>query len=481
MIGLAFWVGLFGATLAATPEEPEAWRASPPGPAERTAWAPPTPTPIELSNGVEVLLVHRTGLPLVTVVAMVDGGRRTDLPAQAGLSSLTTNLLDEGTRQHSAAEFAERATALGASFSVGQNDHIAWVRMDALTGDTLEPSLDLLADMVLTPSFAAFDRVRDRVVDDLAAASAQPRWQANRVMNQTLYGLEHPYGTPATGTVDALRSFAFKDVRKYHKKWWHSGNATFVVVGDLPREAARKALEARFGDWKAGKGRAEAVSAPDVPDGPLIVFREQPGAVQSVVQFATVGPARSDGAYLPARLATTMFGGLFSSPLNMNLRETHGWSYGARSWLTGGLGHGRMVGGTSVQADKTAPAISEIIKEMRASVAGTPDAEGLTLARDNLREGLAGDFETNGATAAQFAALRGLELPIDTWERWTESINDVVVSDIDKAGKKYLNPDTHVFIVVGPRTIEVEGTDGPVSVDVVGELKALGYRFSEVP
>jgi zinc protease len=338
--------------------DPEAWRSSIPGPATESTWQPPVPETFQLSNGIPVVLIERHELPLVSVRLMMRAGRET-APDQPGLPTLTADLLDEGTRERDGARFAEAAGALGANLQSGQGGEYGWVLLDALAGEPLLPSLDLMVEMLREPSFAEFDRVRQAEIDQLAAASAVPGWHAERIASSELFGKDHPYGVLPSGTAESLSSLKKGHVKKFYKSWWQPANFALVVAGDVSRADLQEALETRLGDWKAKPGKAAEVAPPTPPASTRIVFRDHPGAVQSAIRVVSPGPSRTSDGYMPTLLAATIFGGMFSSPLNMNLREQHGWAYGAYAYLAEAKDYGRFTA-SAVRAGDPARAREEL-------------------------------------------------------------------------------------------------------------------------
>jgi zinc protease len=455
--------------------DPEAWRASIPGPAAESSWQPPVPETFTLSNGIPVVLIERHELPLVSVRLMMRAGREA-APDQPGLPTLTTDLLDEGTRSRTGAEFAEAAGALGASFQSGQGGEYGWILLDALAGEALLPSLDLMVEMVREPSFAEFERVRQSEIDQLAAASAVPGWHAERIASSELFGKDHPYGTLPSGTAESLSALKKGHVKKFHKTWWQPAQLALVVAGDVHKADLQKALETRLGDWKAKTGKAPEVAPPTPPAQTRIVFREHPGAVQSAIRVVSPGPARTADGYMPTMLAATIFGGMFSSPLNMNLREEHGWAYGAFAYLAEARDYGRFTASASVQADKTAPSVQEILHELEKTSGAPPSEEMLLMAQDNTRKSVAGEFETNASTTAAFGSLVRYGLPLDTWRNWSQIVTGTGVDKVGQASSA-LDPKRQIVVVVGPRKIAGEAGE----VDVVKELEALGYPVTVVP
>ncbi len=467
----------------APPPDPDAWRASAPAPGADRPWAPPEPKTFTLSNGIPVYLAENPALPLVTTSLILRLGRETNPAGKAGLAALTATLLDEGTRTRTGAQIAGEAALLGADLSVYQGDEMAWVALDALTGAPLAGSLDLMADVALHPKFDAreFARVKTETLTAIQSQKAEPRDVVTRAFASQLYGDAHPYGTPSIGSEASVSGLSIGDAKKFYKTWWHAGNAAIVVAGAVTQAKIQPLLEARFGTWAVGKATRPTVAPAAAPLRTRVVFVAQPGAVQSVIRVGTVGVARPSPEFMAANVAGTVLAGMFSSPVNMKLREELGWSYGAYGGFSDSRVHGTFAIRTSVQADKTAPAVAELVKELLRA-AGTPPTEAsLELSKNYLKKSLPGNFETNSGTAGSFAWVPGFGLPADMWRAYPAEVDAVGVAQAHAAAARYFDPARQLVIVAGPRTFEVPGEGGATtSVDVVQELTALGYEFVEL-
>lgn len=457
--------------------DPEAWRATQPKPGPESSWEAPVPTTFTLSNGIPVYLQSSRGLPLVSVRVVMGLGRETNSLGRAGLQALTANMLDEGTKAYTSADLASALAKLGAELRTSGGAESSTVALEALGGDRLGPSLDLLAEVVLNPRFDKddFARVRQEVVDGIQAARSDPNDVARRAFAAQLWGKDHPYGTPAVGTQASVGALKLKDVSTYYKLWWHAGNAAIVVTGDVDQATIQAELEKRFGGWKKGKAVRPPVLAPAVPVSTRIVFVEQPGAVQTVLSVGTAAMPRSSSEFPAANVAGTFFGGMFSSRLNINLREEHGWTYGAFGGFSESRDYGTFGARSSVQADKTALALQEIFKELATAAGKAPTADELTMTRDYLLKSLPGNFETNGSTADSFAASHALGLKPEAWRGFVADTLAVTPEQAAAAAKKYFDSKRMLVVAVGPRTVTVEGK----TTDVVAELKGLGYEFVE--
>jgi zinc protease len=463
---------------AAPPVDPEAWRATAPLPAVARAWAPPTATQFTLSNGIPVTFVQNDALPLVSVRLVMSVGREANPAGKAGLGALTANLLDEGTTTRTGAQLAAEATGLGADLGVGAGDELAWVSVDALARN-LSPSLDLLADVTRNPRFekAEVARVRNETLASIQAARAEPRDGASRAFAAQLFGKSHPYGTPSVGTAESVERLRLKDVRDFHAQWWHAGNAGFVVTGNVSEGALKDLLEARFGVWKARPAARTPVAPATAPLKTRVVFVDQPGAVQSVLRIGGISPARNDAGFMAANVAGTLVGGMFSSRINMNLREEHGWSYGAFAGFAESRDAGTFSVRTQVQADKTAPAVVEILKELAAAAAKAPTPEEMSLTQDYLLKSLPGNFDTNATTAGSFLAIPQFGMGPDLWAKYVTEVKTVDAPTAQAAAQKWFAPEHLIIVVAGPRTVEVDdGKGGKQVVDVVKELRALSGK-----
>lgn len=468
---------------APPPPDPEAWRAKAPGPGPKGNWAPPIAKTFTLANGIPVYLLENPGLPLVSIDVLMLVGREANPTGKAGLASLTANMLDEGTTSRSGSKLASDAAMLGASVSSGQGDEVAWTSLDALTGASLAPSLDLLADMTLKPAFTAadFDRVKVQALNSIQAARAEPRDMARRVFSQQLFGSSHAYGVPSVGDTATVSSLKVGDVKAFFKTWWHAKNAAIVVAGAVDQATIQPMLDARFGTWKAGKQTRVSVPAPAAPVKTRVVFVEQPGAVQSVIALGTVGVSRTNPDYMATNVAATAVAGMFSSPINMNLREDKGWSYGAFGALFDARDHGVFSVRTSVQADKTAPAVKEIVAELAKAAARPLTPAELTMAKDYLRESIPANFETNAMSVNSFANAPLYGLGPDLWRGYIQQLDAVTEQQAANVAQRFFDPARQLVVVAGPRTVDVPGENGTtVHVDVAAELAGLGYEFVEV-
>jgi predicted Zn-dependent peptidase len=297
-------------------------------------------------------------------------------------------------------------------------------------------------------------------------------------MDVQLYGNGHPYSLPRRGSLTTLPKLKLADVKGWYTKWWHAGNASFVVTGAVDPAAFTRELDARFGKWKVGKDKPPVVAAALAVPSTKLVFVESPGSVQSFILTGAAGLQKTDAGWYAADMAGTLAAGNFSSPLNMVLREEKGWSYGAYGGFDATKDLGWFQSYASVQADKTAPAVAEFVGVYSRAMANPPSAELLQVTKDGMVKSLPGGFETNARAAGSLSRLVADGLPTDTWQTWGAKVNAVTAEEAHAAAKKWLDPAHQIIVVVGPRTVTGKDANGTeLNVDVFSELKGLGYAF----
>jgi len=436
-----------------------------------------------LSNGLKVVLAERHGAPIVNLSMMIDAGYASDSHELPGLASLTMRMLEEGTRNganvRSALQVSAELEALGASFGATTNLDGAFVNMNVLS-PTLPQALGLYADLVLHPSFpqADFERLqRDRIAA-IGREKTVPRAMALRVLPGLLYGKDHAYGLPltGTGTESAVARMTRADLVRYHQAWFKPGNATLLVVGDTTMAALKPLLEKAFAGWQPGAVPQKNVARVAQPDRTVIYLLDRPGALQSEIVGAQLAPPRNSPDAVALNLLNDVFGGTFSSRLNMNLREDKHWSYGVGSSLVAAVGQRILFSASPVQTDRTAPALRELVREY-AGIAGARPITGpeLKAAQDNETLGLPGAFETIAQLSNGYATILQYRLPEDYYNTYTDKVLAVAPAGLNALAARIILPKQQVWIVVGDMSkveTEVRGLGlGEVrKIDADGQL-----------
>ena len=426
-----------------------------------------------LSNGSAVILAERHDIPVVQLSYEFNGGSASDPDGRAGTAEFTMDLLDEGAAGLGPLEFANRAEALGASLGAGaaQDGANAW--LSALK-ENLDPSLALFADMVRRPDFAPdeIERVRATWIAGIRQQKAQPAGVAMRVLPALLYGADHPYGAPGSGTEASVAALGRQDLLDYQQRWVRPGQATVIVVGDTTLDEIVPALERHFGDW-AGQGEAAApVQPPTValPDAPRVFLIDQPGAVQANIFAAQLVPPSTDPGAVRLEMANGVIGGDFTARLNMNLREDKHWSYGARSSLNGALGQRRWTVSAPVQIDKTAESMAEIQRELSQFAGGEWPASEAEVERVQAIQtrSLPGAYETAWSVMGTIGGIVRFGRPDDYVVRRMAEVEAMTPAQVAEAART-LQPDALTWVVVG----DLAQTEAPVRALGLGEVRVI--------
>jgi zinc protease len=415
----------------------------------------PAPARAKLSNGLEIVMVERHSAPVVDFTLMADTGFAADASAKPGTARLAMLMLQEGTRTRNSLQIADLSESLGAPLAVGSSLDRSFLNMNALSSRLAE-SLDLYADVLLNPTFpeSELERLRGQTLATIQQEKAQPAAIINRVLPKLLFGEGHAYATPAsgTGTEEAVKSLTGAELAAFYKRWVRPDNSVLLVVGDTTLARIQPLLEQRFGSWRAP---ADAVSKKNLANvalaaRPRVYLIDRPGAEQSQIVAATVGPSRSDSDHIRFVALDTLLGGAFTSRLNMNLREDKHWSYGAGTRLTDAIGQGVYRAGAGVQTDKTAESMLEIRKELREVLGDRkPSEEELAFAKDSLAIALPGNNETSDEIANSYAEILTYGLKDSYWNDFVGSVNALTTADLSKSAARLIHPESLTWVVVG--------------------------------
>jgi predicted Zn-dependent peptidase len=405
-----------------------------------------------LSNGVPVWVVEAHEVPLVQVTLLLKAGSSNDPAGKYGLASLTAAMLDEGAGTRSALDLADEIDFLGADLGTSSSFDASAVRL-GVPVSRLGAALPVMADVALRPTFpqAELDRLRTERLTDLLQARDDAASVAPMAFARLLYGPSHRYGTSAVGTAASLKSITVSDLKASHAGAFQPGNATLIAVGDITADAVVPLLEQHFGSWRG----ATPSSRPAVPGAPQpaqrqITIVDMPGAEQSQVRIGWVGVPRSSPDYFTLQVLNTILGGSFTSRLNQNLREQHGYSYGASSRFDMRLSAGPFFAGAGVQTDKTAEALREFFNELTAI--GKPvSAEELTKAKNYIAFGFPSNFEAISDFSAQLEQLIVYGLADSYYDDYVKNIQAVTVEGVQKAAASYIQPQRFLVVVVGDR------------------------------
>ena len=420
-----------------------------------------------LKNGMKVTYARRTAVPATYVSMSFNAGSASDPVAKRGLEGLTMSLFDEGTAKLSGQDIAEASERLGASISTGSGDDRSTFTLSALSAN-LAPSLDLMRQIVREPAFNAADleRVRTQTVTGIKQAMKSPQGIAQRTLTPELFGASSPYG--GVSTVSSVSAITRDDLVAFKDSWIRPDNGEVFIISDRPLGEIVAALDTVFGDWKAPKAAkgAKSFQATAAAQGKRIILVNRPNSPQSFIFGAQVTPLDAgDPAFIAFNSANNSLGGNFLARLNMNLRETKGWSYGVRGGTQ--ARENAVIYGISggVQADRTGDSLAEMIRETSEFLT----AKGVTteeLQRSIASEvgALPGRFETSPAVlgAIQGNALFGR--PDNYQETLASLYRAQTTESLDAVARATIDVDKFVWVVVGDAS------------KVASQLEAVGLQ-----
>jgi predicted Zn-dependent peptidase len=404
-----------------------------------------------LDNGLSVRAINWPAVPAVAAAFTVLRGGAADPPGQSGLTALVADLLDEGAGSRDAIALAEAFALLGAHLQVEAGPDAVSLSFTTLSRH-LPATLRLLADVLLRPHLdhEGLARVRDLRLSRLRQLSQTPAAPADRALVQAVFG-GHPYAHGALGTTRSLQAITVDDVRQRWQDGFGLAGATLTVVGDVDPEAVADLVN----EVGLGAPSASALGLPDAPPTPpkgvrRVVLVPRPGVPQSEIRVGLVAPPRRTDDFHALTTLNAVIGGQFTSRINRNLRETRGITYGARTGFEFRRAGGLFDCAASVQADATAVAVAEILREL-ADVRheGTLTPAEIAQAKASLTRGYARGFETARQLVRASLVLVVYDLPEDTFDRFVPAIDAIHEPDLVRVARAHVDPDACAIVVVG--------------------------------
>ncbi len=450
------------ASSAASNEAPAAAPKPTPAPASLSGGGlpaePPAPLPLEptrfppfqeltLASGARVIVVENHEQPYVSVNLRIENGDAADPASEAGLAQMTADLLDKGTKTRDAREIAQAVDFDGSTLSAASSPDWTSITLGTLT-DHLDSGLDLLADVVMNPTFPQdeLETERKRTLSTLQVAQSQPAFLAQRRFMREVYGA-HPYGVSATPTT--VKAIDRDAVLAFHDRYYTPSNALFVVAGDVHADDVVARLNRRFGGWAKGTAPTVAMPAPPAQSVRRLVFVDKPGSVQAVMRVGHLLPPASSRDWIGLDVMNQVLGGGVSGWLFQQLREEKGYTYGAYSSATENQGPGYFLATAEVRnevADSALAGLLALLEQMRSEAVPQPDL-------DAAKAFMTGSFplriETPTQVAGQVATTILLGRPADYLQTYRQRVAATTAADVQRSARQYLHPDRSVIVVVG--------------------------------
>lgn len=415
----------------------------------------PELTTFTLSNGLEVALAERHDVPTVQMSLNFDGGYAADFGGKVGTASFTMSMLREGTATRSSQDIARELEMLGTNLYVDASIDTSSMTMDSLVSN-LAPSLDIFNDILQNATFPAdeIDRKRGNWLENIKKEKASPTSQAIRILPGLIFGDNHAYGVPLTGsgTEASINSLTRDDLVNHRDTWLRPDNARLVIVGATTEAEIKPLLETAFANWQAPATAKPTKQFSDVTLQPKqrVFIIDQPGAPQSTILAGHLAPSNAVDNAETIDVTNTILGGSFTSRINMNLREDKGWSYGARTIWSGYDEAGMFFTLAPVQTDKTKESIQEIVKELTQYQNQKPaTAAELEKVQMNKTAKLPGAYETKGALLR--AVVDTLDKGKDmAWlENYAERVTSITLGDVKANANTLINPDSLTWVIIG--------------------------------
>lgn len=463
---------------ASTEGQPRARQSPPlPGPAREVSF-PPVER-FELPNGLEVLNVRYTALPIAYALLVVKSGRASDPADRPGLAAFMSSMLKEGTRSRSSVQIAEQIEYLGGELSTWAETEASFAMVRALS-DQLPVALDLMADVVMRPSFpqTEIDKLKRRELDRLTLAQNDPDYQATRQFYRAIYG-SHPYAH-IDSTPEATRRFIRSALFANHRAHYLPNNATLIVVGPLETGAVRSLVERLFGQW--ARGRPVEPTYPPIAEvtSRRVIVIDRPTSVQTEIRIGRPGIRRADPQWIPLSVANQVLGGSAASRLFMDLRERRSLTYGAYSRPSAGIDRGTYRASAAVRTEVTGQALDAFFENLTRMATETPPDAEVADARRYLSDSFPLRIDTPGRIATHLADLRVFGLADDYWSTYRARVGAVTPQQARQAIEPLVRPDQQIIVLCG-RASAIENDArrwGPVTViDMQGrtlrQLEAL--------
>jgi zinc protease len=404
-----------------------------------------------LDNGLRVLLLQQSTMPLVVARAIVDAGAAFEPADKNGLAVLTGSLLAEGTRELTGPELAQRMEQLGAQFQTGASLSLAFGTVTALKS-TFPEAIGLAAGALIEPSFpeGEFSRVRNQAIASWLQSQATVEGLAGEAFSRAVFEAAAPYSRPPGGTAASLERITRDDVVEWHRSMYSPGNTTLLLVGDLSADEGWRIAQEAFGRWQAPTSSLPQVGNPAQPvTGTRVILVDRPGSVQSAIRVGQVGIGADDPDFLRLTALSQVLGGAFNARINQNLRERHGWTYGAFTNFNALRGTGTFLISSSVRTGATDSALVESVREFRTIATQPIPPDELRGALSNLVGSFASSVQTVQGLAQRMQTVLLYELPLDYYTHYLEGLGQLGPDDVLDVARRRLTPDAITVVVAG--------------------------------
>ena len=427
-----------------------------------------------LSNGAKVVLAQRKGVPLVELNFQFNFGYAQENNDELGYTNFMMGMLNEGTKKYSSLEFDEVLDSLGSNLGFGSGLDTSVASLSSLKAN-LSQTLDLAKEALINPTFPEkeIERIKKETLAGIIQEENRPASIAYRNIGKLLYGEEHPYGKPLTGSgiSETISSITRANIMDVHSRAINSAHLTFAVAGDIEMKELVDLLESKFGDWSANSDSGlKTLTTVELPDNRTVYLIDKPNAQQSYIVAGQLLPPSATDEEIEIDYMNYAIGGSFTARLNMNLREDKSWSYGVRTRLGDAKGQRAMLVTAPVQTDKTSESMAEIVKEYADYLSTKP------ITQDELAKGkasktlrLPGQFETLGALKGGVSGIVTYDRDLDYLDQLPALLDEPSLTQVQAKAQKYIKPNQWTWLIVG----DLSKIEEPIRALNLGEVKVI--------
>jgi zinc protease len=422
-----------------------------------------------LSNGINICGIEQNELPLVQYMITFDGGQTTEEISKAGLASLTTSLMNEGTKNKTPEELEDAIGLLGASIRVYSGDEDLSINVSTLKKN-FEKTIALVEEMLLEPRWdeEQFGLTKSRIINNIKRNKANPSYLASTTLNKLIFGEDNILSIESSGTEESVNSITIDDLKGYYDKYFSPSTAKLLVTGNVTQQEVEAAFAGLSQKWQPKEVVLPEVTVPVQPEKSTIYFVDVPGAKQSVIYIGAPSLPRTNPDFYSAYVANYKLGGSFNGLFNLILREEKGFTYGARSNFYGAKDYGTFIASSMVRTNSTLESVTIFKTEMEKYRENMPQ-EYIDFTKDALIKSNALRFETIGGLLNMLNTMTAYNLPtnyIKKEEAYVQGLTPEKQLDIVK---KYIDPSRMYYVVVGDaktqlKPLEKVGLGKPILV-----------------
>ncbi len=403
----------------------------------------------ELENGLRIIVVEHKELPVVQMQMVIRSGADADVFEKAGVASLTSEMLDEGTTTRNALQIADDLDFIGASVTTSANFDGSYVGLLTLK-EHLKTSFEIFSDVILNPVFhdSDFIRIKDELLTDLIAQKVRAEVVASNVFNLKLFGEQHPYSQSIDGNEETVNRITVQNIKDYYDKFFVPNNASLIVVGDITMKEVIQLAKKHLGNWQRKLIKIPVLPEVEKSQETKIYIVNKEGAPQSQIRVGNIGIRRSSPDFYSVNILNQIIGAS-NGRLFLNLRETHAYTYGAYANFSMRKTEGPFLAYAGVKTDVTDSSLIEFLKEINRIRDELVPEDEFEMYKTAVIQRLPRVFETPAQIASQLLALELFNLPDDFFSTLMDNYQKVTRADIQRVAQKYLQPRNLTIVVVG--------------------------------